>query len=150
MRIRTFCSVLHAMGQYQTNEVLLWGRPDSCLLNALSVYQGNTDRYPGALGVNLCVVFLASALLPRWIRSDPICISLHVLLACRPARRLPVCLGCYSQSASYPADYILAGCHRSKRTTCNAEVSQASELFLWDRPDSCFLSCFTSLGLISD
>ena len=45
------------MGQYQTNEVLLWGRPDSCLLNALSVYQGNTDRYPGALGVNLCVVF---------------------------------------------------------------------------------------------
>ena len=50
----------------------------------------------------------ASVLFLRWIRADPICISVHVLLACRPARRLRVCLSCYSQSASYPADYILA------------------------------------------
>ena len=71
--------------------------------------------------------FFCPVLFQRLVRADPIFISLHVLLARRPARRLRVCLGCYSQSASYPAD-IPAGCRRSNRTACNAEVSQASEL----------------------
>ena len=45
------------IGAISDNEVLPWDRPDSCLLNALNGYQGNTDRCLGALGVNLCIVF---------------------------------------------------------------------------------------------
>jgi len=43
-RTRAFHCVLHALGQYQTSGVLLWDHPDSFLANALSGYQGNTDR----------------------------------------------------------------------------------------------------------
>ena len=89
------------------------------------------------VGLESTFVLFFSVLFQRLVRADPVFTSLHVLLARRPARRLRVCLGCYSQSASYPAD-IPAGCRRSTRTACNALVSQANELLLCDRPDSGF------------
>ena len=135
------------LGQYQTNEVLLWDRPDSCLLNALSGCQANTGRCQGALGGNLCMVLYASGLFQSWVSTDSICISLHVLLACRPARRLRVCLGCYPQSASYqPTTFRQAAVGVRNRIACNAEVYQTNELLLCDRPDPCFLLCLHALG----
>ena len=50
--------MLSSVWQHRTNEVLLWDRPDLCLLNVLSGHQGNTDRCLGWLGVNLCSVFV--------------------------------------------------------------------------------------------
>ena len=58
--VHVFYYLLHALGQYRTNEVLLWDRPDLCLLNVLSGHQGNTDRCLGGLGVNVCIVFFGS------------------------------------------------------------------------------------------
>ena len=96
--VHAFYCLLHALGQYRTNEVLLWDRPD-LYLNVLSDHQGNSDRCLGGRAVNASIVF-QSVLFQRVVRADPILMSLHVLLARRPARRLRVCLGCYSQSAS--------------------------------------------------
>jgi len=139
--VHAFYCVLHALGQYRTNRTLLWDRPDLCL-NVLSGHQGNTDRCLGGLAVNVFIVFF-SVLFQRLVRADPILMSLHVLLARRPARRLRVCMGCYSQSASYRLTTFRPA------AIGNAEVSQTDELLLCDRPDSCFLLCSTRFGPIS-
>ena len=97
---------------------------------------------------SMFVLFLyVSGLFQRWVSTDSVFISLHVLLACRPACRLRVCLGCYPQSASYqPTTFRQAAVGVRNRIACNAEVYQTNELLLCDRPDPCFLLCLHALG----
>ena len=121
-RLVVYC-VEHALPQYQTKELLFWERLESIF------------------------VLYASGLFHGWDSTDSIFISLHVLLARRPARRLRVCLGCYPQSASYqPTTFRQAAVGVRNRIACNAEVYQTNELLLCDRPDPCFLLCLHALG----
>ena len=121
------------------------------------------------------LLLYVSGLFQRWVSTDSIFISLHVLLARRPACRLRVCLGCYSQSANYqPTTFWQAAVgvigqqatqRYPKLTNCFCAIAQihafyyvlhtlgqyqTNGLLLWDRPISCLLSCFTRTGAIPE
>ena len=160
-----FYRVLHALGQYQTSGVLLWDRPDS-FLNALSGYHGNTDRYLGALGVSLCIVFY---MLRSCVRGRLGQIQYAYLCMCSLCVGLRVsCVYAWAATDSQPSTQPTAfwqpavgviGKHATQRypklTSCFCGIAQmhafydalhalgeyqSNELLLWHSPNSCSLS----------
>ena len=158
--------VFYMQGQYQTNEVRLWDRPDLCLPNVLRGHQGNTHRCLDGLGVNVCTIF--SVLFQRLVRADRIFISYLCMCSWRVGLRVG-CVYAWAAIRSQPtiqptfrqAAIGARGQHATHTircpnlTNCVCAIAQihachcvlhalgqhqANELLLWDRPNACSLS----------
>ena len=135
---------LHALGPYQSTQLLLWDRANSCFLWSFACIEAISDErvtFLGSLGLMLCIVFYT-----RWGNLRLTCCFCgiprsHALYCVLRASR-------QDQTNELPLWERLLSCSPSFLYTLVQH--QTSEVLLWDRPDSCFLLCFTRIGGISD
>jgi hypothetical protein len=112
--------IVDALGQHQINELLLWGRPNSCFLP--------TWHAPGQCKTNEVLL---------WDRPSSCFPSGFTLTHWGNIRLTNGSWGLARSIFFYTVSHALC-------------QYQTNELLLWDRSDSCFYCVFTCVGVTSD